>query len=510
MRVLFTIVVLAFMVFPISLRAQENKALKKGLEYYDRMQYSKAIPFFEEALLERDQLTTRSKLANCYRMMNRTNEAEGLYRTIVKNSKANPKSYYYLAEMLMYNGKYEEAKEWFFTYTQLSPEDEQGKRMYEACSKVKFIEPFYKNVVFTPITINSDSDDFAPVYYQDGIAFVSDRKTNWFQQKFDWTGRSFSKLYKSDNITEEVYDGVRQFARLINYNDKNSGPCTFNNAQDEIYFTRNGHEASQGNVYKMQIFKAERKNNVWKKYELASFSYKESNFMHPTLSEDGNAIYFASDKPGGYGGTDIYVCYKGSNGEWRRPVNLGPTVNTAENEAFPYIHHDGRLYFCSKGHAGFGGFDVFVTKELGEANWAEPQNLGEPINSAQDDTGFILSEDGMSGMIASPRGKTDDDIYFFKLVDILFDGNVVDKDTGKEIRDAQVQFYTENGQLVAESGDFGDFELDLDLNKNYKIVIQKEGYVPFEGKVSTLGVRTSTRFNSSFSLLKNTMQSSTK
>ena len=132
--------------------------------------------------------------------------------------------------------------------------------------------------------------------------------------------------------------------------------------------------------------------------------------MHPAISVDGNRLFFTSDKPGGEGGTDIYVSYR-DNEKWSIPKNLGEIVNTPGNEGFPYMDEKGNLFFCSKGHIGFGGFDIFVTRQNADGNWEKPTNLGRPINSPLDDISISLERGGRRGLFTSSRMGGDDDIF---------------------------------------------------------------------------------------------------
>jgi hypothetical protein len=137
--------------------------------------------------------------------------------------------------------------------------------------------------------------------------------------------------------------------------------------------------------------------------------------MHPAISPDGKELFFTSDKPGGEGGTDIYVATRTAKG-WGVARSLGNMVNTPSNEGFPFMHPDGRhLFFCSKGHAGFGGFDIFVTQRDAYGNWANPINVGKPINSPSDDISICIAKDNKHGMFTSSRDGGDDDIFLFNV-----------------------------------------------------------------------------------------------
>ncbi|MEO5642168.1 MAG: OmpA family protein [Bacteroidia bacterium] len=140
----------------------------------------------------------------------------------------------------------------------------------------------------------------------------------------------------------------------------------------------------------------------------------------PTISGDGNTLYFASNRPGGQGGIDIWMTKKGIDGEWGVPINMGPTINTQYNEKSPFIHTDSQtLYFSSDGHPGIGGYDIFYSRADATGKWKEPVNLGVPINTTGDDVGFFVSTDGATGFFnsnASIPGQVGGyDVYQFEL-----------------------------------------------------------------------------------------------
>jgi hypothetical protein len=149
---------------------------------------------------------------------------------------------------------------------------------------------------------------------------------------------------------------------------------------------------------------------TFKNRSLLPFVLNDYNYMHPNLSPEGYELVFVSDRNGGMGGTDIYYCVRHSKG-WSKPVNISEDINTPNNEGYPFIDHEGRLFFCSKGHGGLGGYDIFMSTRNSEGEWQKPVNLGAPINSAADDISLILLPDGQSGFFTTTRREGHDDIY---------------------------------------------------------------------------------------------------
>lgn len=163
--------------------------------------------------------------------------------------------------------------------------------------------------------------------------------------------------------------------------------------------------------------KADIINGKWSKGVEIGLTGVGQSAAHPSISVDGNTLYFSSNMPGGFGGNDLYKVERtNSAGEWSKPVNLGPKINTEGNELFPFIHENGNLYFASDGHLGLGGLDVFTVRL--NSPTTSVVNLGYGVNSNQDDFGFFLKEDKRSGFFSSnrDRGKGADDIYQFEII----------------------------------------------------------------------------------------------
>ena len=160
----------------------------------------------------------------------------------------------------------------------------------------------------------------------------------------------------------------------------------------------------------MQLFYATRKGGEWKNAERISSQQDQPNCLHPTLSADGKWLYYAADAADSQGGLDLYRMAVKSDGTWGRPDNLGNTVNTERHDGFPVAAKGGKLYFASQGHIGLGGFDIFVTEELPNGKWSTPINLGEPVNSEFDETGWFLVNRNFAYLTSNRVGE-DDDIY---------------------------------------------------------------------------------------------------
>ncbi len=220
----------------------------------------------------------------------------------------------------------------------------------------------------------------------------------------------------------------------------------------------------------------------------------------PSLSADGKALYFSSNREGGFGNNDIYVSYCDEEGNWGEPQNLGDIINTKGHDQSPFIHHDGQtLYFMSDGHPGMGGHDLFYSRKEKDGSWSSPQNLGYPINTEADESTLVISLDGQTAFFATDRNKAesytgdpatrkiDMDLYSFHLYPearpqavTYVKANVRDANTKKRLPNAKVEFIdltTNKVHAFSKTDRDGEFLVCLPLGKDYALSVTKESYI---------------------------------
>ncbi len=280
--------------------------------------------------------------------------------------------------------------------------------------------PTPNNDVFVTneVSINTDQLEFSPTFYEDGILFISTNPVNKrYKVKDKRINKNIMSIFRSTRDEDGTLKKPEPFAIEL-LTTVHEGPLTFDRTADNIYFTRNNYKGKKrikgsDGIVKLQIYTAERMDNVWKNVQKLPFNDKNSNAAHPSISVENDQLFFASDRPGGHGGMDLYVSLK-TGDTWGEPINLGPKINTPEDEAFPFIHADGTLYFSSKGHGGLGGLDIYTAKKSGN-EWSIPENMSSPFNSSEDDFGIIIDRDKRNGYFSSNRGGGigQDDIYSF-------------------------------------------------------------------------------------------------
>ncbi|MFK7771630.1 MAG: OmpA family protein [Saprospiraceae bacterium] len=357
------------------------------------------------------------------------------------------------------------------------------------------------------ISINSDHLEFSPTFLEDGILFISTNPVNKrFKVKDTRIDKNIMSIFRSTRDEEGKLQAPVPFAIEL-LSTVHEGPLTFDRTAENMYFTRNnlkGKKQIKGEdgIVKLQIYSAQRMDNVWKNVEKLSFNDKNSNAAHPSISVENNELYFSSDRPGGQGGMDLYVSIK-TGDTWGEPINLGPKVNTEGDDVFPFIHADGTLYFSSKEAGKEADLDLFtVKKENGE--WGIPENMGTPFNSSKDDFGIIIDRDKRNGYFSSDRsgGIGGDDIYSFYALNGLEKNeekvpdfekvitiNVKDEATGSIIEEAIVTYMKLDeltlgraitGISTANGGekDPNDLVLKLPIDEN-----AKTGLTDFNGQI---------------------------
>lgn len=261
-------------------------------------------------------------------------------------------------------------------------------------------------------------DDFSPVFYNDGVVFCSNRNQKLFGSGYNGNTSQYFRLHYAD--TSRAFES-RLLEGVIN-SRLNSGPASFSPRGDTIYFSRNlivdgSFKELSSPDNKLGLFSAVVKNGKWEDVQELRFNDNSWNVTTPSLSRDGKRLYFASDKPGGFGGSDIYYSVW-RNGYWDNPVNLGPVINTEGNEAYPFVSSDGGLFFSSDTHPGKGGKDIFFSMETDTA-WIKPVSLSAPVNSSGNDFGFVADDLMKTGYFSSDRNDQLD-IFSFKTLEPEF------------------------------------------------------------------------------------------
>jgi outer membrane protein OmpA-like peptidoglycan-associated protein len=466
----------------------QNFVMKEKIadDYYNQYSYYKAIPMYEQLLKGSDnKYRIYEKLADSYSKTDDYKNVERCYEFLVNVTSVKPEYLLHYAESLARNGKYDKAGIWYKKYSEAEPADNRGKEFSEAYSNIRSLYRDSSSYVIAKVAFDSENSDFSPSYFGKDIVFVSSRKKqSIIRSVYNRTNSSFLDLF----IASPDSKTARSFSTDIN-TKYHEGPATFTKNLDTIIFTRNNFynnqfRKSSDGVNRLKLFQAvwNKKEQRWTNIVPMPFNSDQYSVGHPALSNDGKTLYFASDMPGTFGGTDLYLSHLliDPNGtrSWSEPVNLGALVNSRGNEMFPSIDQEGNLWFASDGIPGLGGLDIFVAKK-GKDGFQKPENPGFPMNTRFDDFGYITQNSGKEGYLSSDRNNKagDDDIFLVRKISSVLPVLVYDSRTKDGLQSATI-FVTSSGakKETLTSNNKGLSSLTYQPSANYRFETVMEGY----------------------------------
>lgn len=494
-------VVLFSLFFMISY-SQTSKILKADKEY-GNFAYVDARQIYEK-LIESGKKNSDilKKLGDSYYFNGQYVQANKWYKELFdgnyidKGKSIIDSEYYYrYSQTLKAIGDYEQAELVMLRFAEIESKDSRVIKFLsnkEYLDKIPNMEDRYEIV---NSVINTPYSDYGGTFLNDKFIFTSARLTPIQPSNMihDWTNESYTSLFSSFVNLNGRFEEPVLFSKELDSQGNDASPV-FTNDGKTVYFTRNNakyngkqrvnkNRTSVTKVYKATLLDG----NIWGNIEELPFNSDYYNTANPALSPDDNWLYFASDREGGYGQSDIYRVGLYANGGYGTPENLGTKVNTSGRENFPYISRDNVLFFSSDGLLGLGGLDIYAVDISDSGVIGVPVNLGSPINSSADDFYFSINAKGNKGFFSSNRegGKGGDDIYFFeeKPCEQYLKGRVYDKSNNKAISNARVivfdAMYKESDTLRTDS--LGLYESTvLSCEKKYRLKVEKDDYNTIE------------------------------
>jgi len=400
-----------------SVNAQEiSNREAKGNKHYFVYSFDKAINSYSHT--KHLSIDGQRKLALSYSKTGKNIESEQIWLEII-SSKINvlAEDYYNYAMTLKLNGKYDEAVVWMEKYSLLNPTDSRSNNYASHNNHLQYLKKDQGMYKINYLDINSNADDFGVCYYyNDKVVYsTSNTGTKMIVRKYNWTGKPFWDMYIADIEAGQLVNS-KKFSKKLN-GKLHDGPASLSNNGDFIAYTKNNSKTVKNKVIQLQIYFSTNKEGKWSDPESFFLNSEDYSVGQPCLTADGNIMYFVSDMPGGYGGTDIYRVTKNKNGEWGNKENLGNKINTEGDELFPFINEKNKtFYFTSNGHYGLGGLDIFRCESNGLV-FGKVYNAGAPINTQYDDFAAVLNNNGTNGYFISNRAGKGDDIYSFDLIE---------------------------------------------------------------------------------------------
>ncbi len=476
------------------LHTASNRALtayNAGKEAYDFVNYSKAEKLLLEAVgYDPDFIEAHLLLAELSKDLRKYEQSKAAYAEVMRiDSTFFPPALYGYGEVEIKLGNYAEAKDFFQAYLEM-----MGDRSLNAAKAGKYIadceyalvameDPVDFNPVNLGESLNTVNDEYWPAITADDNVLFFTRQT---------TIRSSNM--RSEQRQEDFYYSYRvdgEWSEAINAGPPlntpyNEGAQTLEAGGNYMYFTACNRKEGKGGC---DIYYSVATNGKWKRgINIGSPVNTRHWESQPSLTSDGQSLYFVSNRPGGYGGMDIWLSTMIKEGSWSEPQNLGARINTPGDEMSPFIHFDNKsLYFSSNGRPNMGGFDIYMSRLDQDSVWSEPENLGYPINTQTDEIGLIINSSGtiayFSSEINPGRGR---DLFYFEVPEHIrpdpvsyLKGIVRDKLTGKKLKASYelLNLTTGKKEVISFTGSGGDFLVCLPSGYNYGINVSSPGYL---------------------------------
>ena len=475
----------------VVLSACSTARLQRADQAYDLMQFPKAERLYERALEHKDDRRARARIADSYRRHNALPEARKHYAELDSVLHVTGDTALAYGEVLMGLGEQELASQLFLRVLDQTPENSHALDLYGSTQGYKSFYLDSGRFFVNRLTLPGIVTAFGGTIHGKGLMVAGERELK-DPNANPWNERSYLDLYYCESKTVVTWLPATALPGMVN-GAYHEGPATVSTDGRTLYFTRSNYVQRKllkddRNTSHLKLFRATLDSTgEWGDLHAFAYNGEEWSTGHPALSTDGRTLYFASDRPGGFGGSDIWRCRDNGTG-WSEPENLGSFVNTAGNELFPTVNGHA-LHFSSTAHTNMGGLDIFETHEQGD-RWTEPVNLNAPINTSKDDFYFVLDSTAKAGYLSSDRDGLDQ-IYSFSLYEPLFylEGIVMDEEDrllpNTEVVLSDIGTGEDNSMLT---GPDGKFEFKLKANSDYNVRSSHKDMLTSTINVSTKGL----------------------
>ena len=470
---------------------------KKANKTFENGEFQKSIALYQNILKKSpNDAEANFYMAESYRLSNRASKAISYYEKAIENKLDNDSVGFFYAYALKVAGDYDQAEKQLNQFIASTSNKLYLKRANDEIQNLTYLEEVKSKKNFYRVKnmdqINTPNAEYSPVY-EDGLLYFTSTRAN--NKIYKATGTPFSNIYTVKTKGARIDSAtIKALNNIINDDNINDGSVTFSPDGKKMVFAK-GNNGKRKGAYDVNLFSSRYRKGAWTEPKQLNINKIDSWDSSPAFSRDGKTLYFASNRPGGLGGTDIYSAKGSSRGRYTKVKNLGSTINTAGNEMFPYISDDGHMYFSSDGHPGFGGLDLFYAKRSNGKTFIE--NMGSPINSNADDFGMYLFK-ADRGFFTSNRegGHGDDDIYTFinedpdlRVVNYFLRGVTMthnDQDSLVILPKTKVELLDFKGEILEDivTGDGGKFLFRVYEHEHYQLIGEHQ-----EGQVQYLKTR---------------------
>ncbi|MBK5278093.1 MAG: PD40 domain-containing protein [Bacteroidia bacterium] len=476
-------------------------AEKKIQKKFRMGKYQTVINYYQDELAKQPSNGKANYyVAESFRLSNRIKESEQFYAKAGGAGIDKDSVHLFYSQALRANGKYDEARKQLEDIRIGAADEKMKERASKELDGLNYLAQLAEKENYYRIknleAINTPLSEYAPVYLNSELYFTSSRGTG---KIYEATGTPFSDLYKAS--TKGAVVDVNTIATLpetINSPVVNEGTITFSPDGKTMVFGK-GNTGRRKGTSDVDLYLSRFRNGAWTEPQLININQPDVWESTPAFSPDGRTLYFSSNRKGGYGGLDLYTAQMDSRGRFGKVRNLGPEINTAGDELFPFISDNGKMYFSSDGQPGYGMLDIFVVNRANGKNKVD--NLGQPVNSTGDDFGIFLFRPDR-GFFTSNRaeGKGDDDIYTFvnedpnlKVVNYTLQGVTLTPKKGDSTREilpnTKVTLLDGKGDAMQDfvTGNDGKFLFRVYENENYTLIGETDGYLVKRQPYTTIG-----------------------
>jgi outer membrane protein OmpA-like peptidoglycan-associated protein len=490
------VLILMEIIIPFSTFSQSAR-LKYADKMYDAKSYAYASEAYEDVISRKksDSSIVASRLADSYDKIDNKQKAVEWYNYLKRNNKITREQFLRLALLERGLQNYSSSDQLLAEYKKKYGDKGLPKDLFNSPTIEELKQKNGNRFSLRPQNSNTSGSEIGPAFFSSNeILFSSTKRRNKAEMIIDaWPGDYFYDIYKAD-LDDNGDIGKWTLMNAEAKTRYHDGPITYNQQTARVYFTRNNYidgkkKLDNTRTMRLKIFRSEISGNQFR--DLVELSINSDNYStaHPAITADGRRMFFSSDRPGGFGGMDIYyVDLDESGNPIGEPVNLGNKVNTSQHEVFPsYNDKENLLFFSSDGHYGFGGLDVYAAKLDKQAKVLNIENLATPINSSSDDFCFITNEEQTSGFFCSNRegGKGEDDIYGFVQNEpiknnIMLNGNTINSLTNELISEASIYLLNSNGTILdsTKTDENGNFSILLNgIKEDFTVTASKEAFV---------------------------------
>jgi outer membrane protein OmpA-like peptidoglycan-associated protein/tetratricopeptide (TPR) repeat protein len=429
------------------------------------------------------------QLADTYFLMFKNEEASKWYKEAMAFPQ-DAETHFNYAQVLKSQGKNEEFMKQMNIFVQKTPNDPRAIAFLSSPNYLEKLEAKVSRVELAKVSANSGSTDFGAFINKNEFYFTSNRPTRKKNRVNNMTGDHYYNVF----VAEFANGKIEKPTELSSLNSRlNDGNFILLNDNKALYASSTANinivrdkqkrKYKSRNFNRLMLFTANRDaKGRWSDFEALPFCDIDYTYESPAISPDGMFLYFASNMPGSYGGLDLWRVAIGQDGSFGTPQNLGPSVNTAFDESYPFVAEDNAtLYFSSKGHFGFGGYDIFsISMGVNQ----KPENIGRPLNSEKDDFAYYHQKEIDFTVISSNR---DGNSNLFQIVapdELDLIAEFLDPETKQPIAGATVEIIDAKGNVMQSlvTDEKGQIKGYIPSKTKYKVRVNAEGYETYETK----------------------------